>query len=83
MTSREILETRIKIAITLNIPPDDVIFIHAELYSEPYWFVVETKKYNTILFFSEKPSIDKILKEIIHTEEVIDEWDFDEEMESI
>jgi hypothetical protein len=75
LTSKEILETRINIASIIKVPPDNVRFMYAKGYSKPYWFFSEDEKYNTILFFSEKPLDFEIIEEIKYMEEVAKEWD--------
>lgn len=78
MTEREVIETRICIANILGVAPDTVSYFHTEYYNKPHWFFLESEKFNTLLFFSEKPTRDEIREEIKYCEDIISEMEEDQ-----
>lgn len=78
MTEKEIIETKILIANIIGVPSDNVSYINADSYNIKNWFFVSGDSYNTVLFFSDKPSEDDIREEIKYFDEVTEEWENEE-----
>ena len=57
-----------------------MIYVKTNKMYDPYWFIIEEKKFNTILFFSKYPSDKEIKKEIECMKDVVEEWDYEEDI---